>query len=129
MNASSPFLTNNMYRAIADQTQGQDSSVSTTDPNPSGSAQQQKEEFSDADLGSELAALTLTANRANTTIYTIDPRGLVGMPDLDGYEAATRIRRDHGNTNVLLVAVTCFDQAQDRHGRPRFSCDLNMHGL
>ena len=27
--------------------------------------------------------LTREANRANATIYTIDPRGLVGMPDLD----------------------------------------------
>ena len=27
--------------------------------------------------------LTRAANRANATIYTLDPRGLVGMPDLD----------------------------------------------
>ena len=40
-------------------------------------------EFSFADLASELSELTRQANRANTTIYTIDPRGLVGMPDLD----------------------------------------------
>ena len=32
---------------------------------------------------SELSELTREANRANATIYTIDPRGLVGMPDLD----------------------------------------------
>ena len=31
----------------------------------------------------ELSELTREANRANTTIYTIDPRGLVGGPDLD----------------------------------------------
>ena len=31
----------------------------------------------------ELAELTRAAVRANTTIYTIDPRGLVGGPDLD----------------------------------------------
>jgi VWFA-related protein len=35
------------------------------------------------DLVSDLAELTRAANRANTTIYTIDPRGLVGGPDLD----------------------------------------------
>jgi VWFA-related protein len=40
-------------------------------------------QFSFADLASELSELTRQANRANTTIYTIDPRGLVGMPDLD----------------------------------------------
>jgi VWFA-related protein len=39
--------------------------------------------FADADLVRELAELTRAANRANATIYTIDPRGLVGMPDLD----------------------------------------------
>ena len=43
----------------------------------------QGNEFSFADLASELAELTREANRANATIYTIDPRGLVGMPDLD----------------------------------------------
>ena len=39
--------------------------------------------FAEADLARELAELTRTANRANVTIYTLDPRGLVGMPDLD----------------------------------------------
>jgi VWFA-related protein len=40
-------------------------------------------QFAEADLARELAELTRVANRANTTVYTIDPRGLVGMPDLD----------------------------------------------
>ena len=39
--------------------------------------------FAEADLVGELAELTRQANRSNTTIYTIDPRGLVGGPDLD----------------------------------------------
>jgi VWFA-related protein len=43
----------------------------------------QGNQFSFADLASEISELTREANRANTTIYTIDPRGLVGMPDLD----------------------------------------------
>ncbi len=43
----------------------------------------QGQQFADADLVRELADLTRTANRANVTMYTIDPRGLVGMPDLD----------------------------------------------
>jgi VWFA-related protein len=34
-------------------------------------------------LANELSELTREANRANASIYTIDPRGLVGMPDLD----------------------------------------------
>jgi VWFA-related protein len=44
---------------------------------------QQSNEFADADLARELAELTRAANRANVTMYTIDPRGLVGGPDLD----------------------------------------------
>jgi VWFA-related protein len=39
--------------------------------------------FSEADLALELAELTRAANRANATIYTIDPRGLVAGADLD----------------------------------------------
>jgi VWFA-related protein len=43
----------------------------------------QKNVFSFADLAAELAELTRAANRANATLYTIDPRGLVGMADMD----------------------------------------------
>ncbi len=43
----------------------------------------QGNQFADADLVSDLSWLTRNANRANVTMYTIDPRGLVGMPDLD----------------------------------------------
>jgi VWFA-related protein len=43
----------------------------------------QGNQFAEADLAMELAELTRAANRANATIYTIDPRGLVGGPDLD----------------------------------------------
>ena len=40
-------------------------------------------QFAAADLAAELSELTRQANRANTTIYTIDPRGLVAGPDID----------------------------------------------
>lgn len=39
--------------------------------------------FSEADLAMEMGYLIRAANRANTTFYTIDPRGLVGGPDID----------------------------------------------
>jgi len=60
----------------------------TTDPNSNGGSgindpSRSGAKFADADLVRELADLTRAANRANATIYTIDPRGLVGMPDLD----------------------------------------------
>jgi VWFA-related protein len=43
----------------------------------------QGQQFSDADLARELGDLTRSANRANATFYTIDPRGLVAGQDLD----------------------------------------------
>ena len=56
--------------------------VSATD-DPTSLFNQQGAEFADADLARELSELTRSANRANVTFYTIDPRGLVGMLDLD----------------------------------------------
>jgi VWFA-related protein len=40
-------------------------------------------QFADTDLAGELSELTRAANRANATMYTIDPRGLVAGQDLD----------------------------------------------
>jgi VWFA-related protein len=47
------------------------------------SMDRQGQQFADADLARELSDLTRAANRANASFYTIDPRGLVGGPDLD----------------------------------------------
>jgi VWFA-related protein len=58
---------------------GDDGSIGS-DVNP---FSMQGNKFAEADLVSELAELTRQANRANATLYTIDPRGLVGGPDLD----------------------------------------------
>lgn len=52
------------------------------DPNDP-ALRQQGNQFAFADLISDLAEVTRAAVRANTTIYTIDPRGLVAGPDLD----------------------------------------------
>ena len=59
---------------------GNSNNGDTSDTNP---FMRTGNQFSFADLAAELSELTREANRANTTIYTIDPRGLVGMPDLD----------------------------------------------
>src|SRR5262245_39178709 len=40
-------------------------------------------QFAQADLVRELSEVTRAANRANATLYTIDPRGLVAGPDVD----------------------------------------------
>jgi VWFA-related protein len=52
-------------------------------------------EFAAADLAAELSELTRQANRSNVTMYTIDPRGLVGGPDLDETTLDTMDWQDH----------------------------------
>src|SRR3977135_2814968 len=70
MDANSPFAQNDSRRMMSSD--GSDGSQSNT---ANKEMQKQPEEFADADLARELADLTRSANRANTTIYTIDPRG------------------------------------------------------
>jgi VWFA-related protein len=67
---------NERYGSLA---RGDDGSIDN-DINP---FSMQGNRFAEADLVAELAELTRQANRANATLYTIDPRGLVGGPDLD----------------------------------------------
>jgi len=77
MDPNSPFTQNEFRKA--DNIRG----GSTTDGDAYTQAMKQNEQFADADLARELGELTRTANRANVTMYTIDPRGLVGMGDID----------------------------------------------
>jgi VWFA-related protein len=71
----------------------------SSDPSRQGPA------FADADLARELSELTRAANRANATIYTIDPRGLSGGPDLSENLSPTvwqdYIRKAHDSLRVL----------------------------
>jgi VWFA-related protein len=69
-----------------------DSSSSSSEVNP---FSKQGNQFAAADLASELSELTRQANRANVTIYTIDPRGLVGGPDLDETKLDMMDWQDH----------------------------------
>ncbi|HVH29423.1 MAG TPA: VWA domain-containing protein [Vicinamibacterales bacterium] len=81
MDPSSPFLQNTLQRELNQQYkyQGEDRPQDPTLTHPRAAA-----EFSDADLTMMLAELTREANRSNVTMYTIDPRGLVGpLSDLD----------------------------------------------
>ncbi|HEY0873712.1 MAG TPA: VWA domain-containing protein [Vicinamibacterales bacterium] len=71
---------NDRYGIPNDATGEGGNDVSYSDVNPFSI---QNNRFAEADLVAELAELTRQANRANATLYTIDPRGLVGGPDLD----------------------------------------------
>jgi VWFA-related protein len=86
MDPNSPFAQNELQRSqnAAASQQAQSDGSSAPDPTRDVEGRKQNEEFADADLARELWDLTRTANRANVTIYTVDPRGLVGpLSDLD----------------------------------------------
>ncbi len=84
------------------------------------------QQFSDADLARELAEVTRTANRANATLYTIDPRGLVAGADLDEQldpvEYSEHVRKTQDSLRVLaeetggiaVVNQNNFDKALKR---------------
>jgi CheY-like chemotaxis protein len=38
----------------------------------------------------------------------------IGLPGLDGYEVARRVRAAPGGTDILLIAVTGYGQPEDR---------------
>jgi VWFA-related protein len=81
--ANSPFLQNPLNAMQNQQLNPDGGSSSSRMPGGLAAQQMQNETFSDADLTMELAEITRAANRANTTIYTIDPRGLVAGSDID----------------------------------------------
>jgi VWFA-related protein len=82
--------------------------------------------FAEADLIRELAELTRAANRANATLYTIDPRGLIAAPDIgeqvDMAEWQNYVRETQDSLRVLadetggiaVVNQNDFDKALKR---------------
>ncbi len=97
--ANSPFLQNDA--ALTANTRINDDGTTSQGQNN----QEQNEQFSDAELTGELAEITRAANRANTTIYTIDPRGLVAGGDIgeqvDPREWNTFLRKTQDSVRVL----------------------------
>jgi VWFA-related protein len=104
---------------------GSNGDSSSSDVNPF-SQNGNNNEFAFADLAAELSELTREANRANATLYTIDPRGLVGGPDLDEnvdqVEWQNHIRETQNSLRVLaeqtggvaVVNSNDFDKALKR---------------
>jgi VWFA-related protein len=120
MDPNSPFAQNEFARMQNSLSQGNNAN------DPMTSQQKQSEEFADADLARELGELTRMANRANATIYTIDPRGLVGGSDIDEQVDPTQwneyIRKSQDSLRVLaeetgglaVVNQNDFDKALKR---------------
>jgi VWFA-related protein len=100
---NSPFLQNDS-NAMRNSIQNQDG-TSQQQSDPFVDQQKQNETFSDADLAYELAEITRAANRANTTIYTIDPRGLIAGSDIDEQVDPTEwnayVRKSQDSMRVL----------------------------
>ncbi len=82
MDPNSPFAQNE-FAKNQNQANSQNGNGSNPATDPFTQQQKQSETFADADLARELGELTRQANRSNVTMYTIDPRGLVGMGDID----------------------------------------------
>jgi VWFA-related protein len=101
--SSSPFL-QNQSNVMHNQAQNEDGTTSRVN-DPMLEQQKQQETFSDADLAMDLAEVTRAANRANTTIYTIDPRGLIAGGDIDEQvdpsEWANFVRKTQDSMRVL----------------------------
>jgi VWFA-related protein len=107
MDPSSPFAQNELARSQnAAAAQAAQCGGDAQDPTRDLGNLKQNEEFADADLARELWDLTRTANRANVTIYTLDPRGLVGpLSDLDDnvdpQQWAEFVRKSQDSLRVL----------------------------
>ncbi len=65
------------------------------------------------------ALLAVEAERPDVVLLDI------GLPGMDGYEVARRIRQTELNRNLLLVAVTGYGQDDDR--RKSFDAGFNHH--
>ena len=67
--------------------------------------------FAFADLAGELAELIRAANRANASLHTIDPRGLVAGPDID-----EKVDMAEWNTHVRTTQETLRTLAEQTGG-------------
>jgi PAS domain S-box-containing protein len=50
----------------------------------------------------------------------------IGLPRMDGYEVARRLRRDVGLTQALVVALTGYGQQEDRRRAKEAGCDAHV---
>jgi VWFA-related protein len=67
--------------------------------------------FADTDLFAQMREITRAANRANATLFTIDPRGLVGTTD-----AGQQIDQDEWVTHVQKTQASMRTLAEDTGG-------------
>ena len=66
-------------------------------------------------------ALTLARERAPQAVL-LD----IGLPDMDGYEVARRLRAQEETRNALLIAVTGYGQDSDRSRASQAGFDYHV---
>lgn len=66
-------------------------------------------------------ALSLYHER-NPAIVILD----IGLPDMDGYSVARKIRSSQGGERTLIVAVTGWGAERDRERSQRAGCNLHL---
>jgi VWFA-related protein len=98
---------------LEEQARRQQVSVDDLQNDPFTRAERRGQLLSEGDLVRELAEITAAANRANATIYTIDPRGLVDGPDI-----AQDIRAPEWNTHVRNTQDSLRVMADNTGGFP-----------
>jgi len=98
---------------LAEQARRQQVNVDDLQNDPFTRAERSGQLLSEGDLVRELAEITAGANRANATIYTIDPRGLVDGPDI-----AQDIRAPEWNTHVHNTQDSLRVVAENTGGFP-----------
>ena len=86
---------NERFSSMMGRNNSDDSSDSNNQSSETNPFSKTGNQFAAADLASELSELTRMANRSNVTMYTIDPRGLVGGPDLDETKLDMTDWQDH----------------------------------
>jgi CheY-like chemotaxis protein len=64
----------------------------------------------DVTMAQDGATALEMAERARPEVVLLD----IGLPGIDGYEVARRIRAKPGGENVVLVAMTGYGQAEDK---------------
>jgi VWFA-related protein len=67
--------------------------------------------FADTDLMAQLQEITRAANRANATLYTVDPRGLVGTTD-----AGQQIDQDEWTAHIQKAQASMRTLAENTGG-------------
>jgi CheY-like chemotaxis protein len=63
-----------------------------------------------------------SAKRLKPDIVVLD----IGMPDIDGYEVAQRIRHEAWGSDIVLIAITGWGQADDKRRALAAGFDRHM---